>query len=412
MTILDCNDNDETCANGLNSKVAATLTQGTICYLYLDGVNGSSGEYVLNVEEIGQNFERCPGRTITSLPYQHVVNNQCMVDDYIASCGGQWGYDGVYTYTPTAPCRDVRISATFCIPTIISVRTGGVCPGDTELSCHVLDGGVNSRFTMQMNEGITYYIIVDTEIGTYGTYNLYVEDMGPSGAPNDGCFGAPLITTLPYTDSGDTRCATYDFYHCGEGTAPEVIYRLLLPCTRVVTANLCGSQYDTRLDVRTGEGCAGSTLVGCNDDDYCEGVPSLNSGVGWGAEANTEYYLIIHGYQNASGPYTLTVFADSCIDTAPPPVTDQVVTINPQSGDVSLSWTSVANADMYDVYRSQVYETLYDAGNLIATVSEPTYTCLGCINDAMNPSFFGVKAVNQPALLQYVDPMSRESKPR
>jgi len=410
MTLLDCNNNDFTCSNGLNSKVVATLTQGTICYLYLDGVNGASGDYVLNVEEIGQNFERCPGRTITSLPYQHVVNNQCMVDDYVASCGGQWGYDGVYVYTPTQPCRDIQISSRFSIPTIISVRTGGACPGDNELSCHVFDGGTNSRFTMQASEGVTYYIIVDTEIGTYGSYNLEVVDMGPSGAPNDGCFGAPMISALPYVDSGDTRCATYDFYHCGGGTAPEVLYRLQLPCTRFVTANLCGSDYDTRLDVRMGEGCAGTMLVDCNDDDYCEGVPSLSSGVSWGAVANTEYYLIVHGYQAAAGHYVLTVTADSCLDVAPPAVDDLVVTTDRLTGNVTLTWGAVANGDVYEVYRSSSLELLYDPSSLLATVADITYTCAGCLLDPMNPSFFGVKAVNQPAALQYVDPMSRESK--
>ena len=129
----------------------------------------------------------------------------------------------------------------------------------------------------------------------------------PNGASvdqgNDGCPAAN-ISIFPFTDTGNTCQMVNDFGDCAYGyyTPPDVIYEFTAPTTASYTISLCGSSYDTELEVRTGGTCPGASTVGCNDD-YC----GLQSQLTLDLTAGTQYFVIVAGYSSSCGNYVLNI---------------------------------------------------------------------------------------------------------
>ncbi len=117
---------------------------------------------------------------------------------------------------------------------------------------------------------------------------------------------ATVITSVPFTDSSTTAGATDDFggYSCNQGTGADVIYQYTPTTTGFHTISLCGSSFDTGLEVRIGDACPGNTEVACNDD-YC----SLGSQLDATLIGGTTYYIIVDGCCGGSGDYVLTISA-------------------------------------------------------------------------------------------------------
>jgi len=136
------------------------------------------------------------------------------------------------------------------------------------------------------------------------------EVLGPKGSGNgasDGREGgetwydAVVIGGLPYTDTGATCDNVADISTTcgGGGTAQDVVYMYTPAANVTVTVSLCGSSYDTVLEVQQGIGVA----IACNDD-YC-GLQSEIQGLA--LLGGTTYYIIVDGYGTGCGSYTLSV---------------------------------------------------------------------------------------------------------
>ncbi|MBP6875481.1 MAG: hypothetical protein KBD56_05380 [Candidatus Eisenbacteria bacterium] len=111
---------------------------------------------------------------------------------------------------------------------------------------------------------------------------------------------AILIPSLPYLDTGAT-CDNRDDItpSCGYSTAPDVVYALTPSYDSYVTIDLCGSGYDTIVEVQDGVG----TPVACNDD-YC----GLQSRIDYVLlQAGHTYYIIVDGYSASCGSYVLDI---------------------------------------------------------------------------------------------------------
>lgn len=154
--------------------------------------------------------------------------------------------------------------------------------------------------------------------------------------PNDNCSGAIPIA-CGGTASGTTASATIDgpATTCTGSTsiAPDVWYTVVGTGTGI-TASLCGSAYDTKIDIYTGS-CGAFTSVGCNDD-FC----GLQSQVSWASALGTTYYIRVHGFGGATGAYTLNV-------TCAAPITNDDCTgaINIACGQTINATTAGANPD-------------------------------------------------------------------
>ena len=124
----------------------------------------------------------------------------------------------------------------------------------------------------------------------------------------DTIFDATVIPGLPYTDSGTTIGYVNDYDEICPytgSTSPDVVYSFTAATTTGLTADLCNSQYDTKIYVYD----AGLALVACNDDYYfgdpCGVYTSRVENVP--VTAGMTYYIVVDGYGGDAGTYELVV---------------------------------------------------------------------------------------------------------
>ena len=96
-------------------------------------------------------------------------------------------------------------------------------------------------------------------------------------------------TTLGATSDGTPFCGT------GNTGAPGVWYSLTVPAEANIELDLCGSGYDTKLQVFEGA-CDDLVCVAGDDDDFNCDVSGLHSFVEFTAEADTEYLVLVFGF--------------------------------------------------------------------------------------------------------------------
>ncbi|HEX5638047.1 MAG TPA: hypothetical protein VFY78_13220, partial [Gammaproteobacteria bacterium] len=150
--------------------------------------------------------------------------------------------------------------------------------------------------------------IIDTLTGgstLVGSYANQIETLGiytPLNPNNDDCANAQAIN-CGQTVTGSTATATLD----GPGTscpggsvAPDVWYTIT-GTGAGITASLCGSAYDTKVDIYRGT-CGALICVGGNDD-FC----GLQSQFTWASTAGLTYYIRVHGFAGATGAFTLNI---------------------------------------------------------------------------------------------------------
>ena len=392
--LVGCND-DATCGdNPLASQVVFDAFAGGTYYLHVDGYNGATG--ITSVELEVYNDDCSSPIVVPSLPANYEGDTRPASDDF-ATVVGPTSKEVFFKYTSPS-CQTVGVA--MCddytnFDTAVEVRTGGPCPGSTLVTFNDDYCGPAPARRSQVNFSAeanrTYYII----IGGYGT------DAGPfmvyfyniPGAPvaplADVCPGI-LIPSVPFTDYGNTACMHNNYSNCVGATMPEMVYYLSRPQCEMVTVSLCGSSYDAALGIYGGICPNIAPLIVCNDDNYCGGVYSLQSTVTFLAEANSNYQILVHGHpNNPTGPYVINVTSAPC---PPDRVDDAVASFDVESGNVVMNWGAAPGADRYRVYRAPNYETLFDAGNVIAIVVGTSFTCEGCLNDPAPRAFFGVIA--------------------
>jgi hypothetical protein len=135
-----------------------------------------------------------------------------------------------------------------------------------------------------------------------------VRDRDPLDQGADNC-PATVIPGVPYTDTGTTVGRQHNFNFLCTGAGPDVIYQYTPSASGIHTVSLCGSTYDTALELRMGGTCPGNMTLGCNDD-ACDYQSELSGYMG----AGTTYFIIVGAYGSQSGTYTLNVTRnDSCV---------------------------------------------------------------------------------------------------
>ncbi|TNF49629.1 MAG: T9SS type A sorting domain-containing protein [Bacteroidetes bacterium] len=136
---------------------------------------------------------------------------------------------------------------------------------------------------------------------------------GGACASPDLCSGA-IAVSCNNTYTGTTVGMTADTGLPGCGTSPGTggsVWYVLAGTGGAVTASLCGSSYDTKINVYSGTSCA--SLAGCvaSNDDFC----GLQSEVTFTTTIGTNYYILVNGFGSETGNYTLNI--SCCTGTAP-----------------------------------------------------------------------------------------------
>jgi hypothetical protein len=189
----------------------------------------------------------------------------------------------------------------------------------------------------------------------------------PLDQGNDAC-PATVIGAIPYTDTGTTVGYVNDYTTCGPNTAPDVIYEYTATTTENHTISLCGSAYDTRLEVRSVGACPGTTPNGCNDD-FCGPQSQLTLAL----TAGTTYWIIVDGFSGSSGAYTLNVTGP------PPPVPNDVcATALPLAIPGSVSGNTCGATDDYDAVCTYTGSTSPDVVYTFTAASNDLITFTLC----------------------------------
>lgn len=111
------------------------------------------------------------------------------------------------------------------------------------------------------------------------------------------------ISSLPYTASGTTVgfANDYDESCPYPGVSPDVVYELVPEYDLLLTVDLWGSDYDTKVWIWD----ANFNLVECNDDYYWENYESKI--VAAPLSGGAVYYIVVDGHTNDQGNYVMNV---------------------------------------------------------------------------------------------------------
>jgi hypothetical protein len=159
--------------------------------------------------------------------------------------------------------------------------------------------GSSNRYYLYLDPGT--YIIPVSGGANYGPYviDIITSIACPVPPPNDDCANAiPLIctsivtaNTISATSTGKPpACGTY----YGNQTSGGVWYTFQ-GTGAVITASLCGSNFDTMIGIFTGS-CGNFTCVAGNDDSC-----GLGSVVSWQSVQGTLYHIYVTGYGSSFG---------------------------------------------------------------------------------------------------------------
>jgi len=117
----------------------------------------------------------------------------------------------------------------------------------------------------------------------------YTPPAGGNRVGGDDIYSAVPITSLPYTDSGNTANYFDDYdVACpyGGSTSPDVVYSYSPAADIQLTVDLCGSGYDTKAYILD----EFLTPIACNDDFYFDatcGVYASKVVASWPAAGTT-----------------------------------------------------------------------------------------------------------------------------
>jgi len=310
---------------------------------YLIEVGGYSfediGEGVLSIS--CDNKLTCPGNDdcqdadwIGNVKNLH-FNTTCATFDGPGHC--VYSKNIWYIYTAPQTCKVTVSLLGSEFDTKLAVYDGSSCyPAETDLiDCNddAGFGNFESAVTFDATAGNDYLI----EIGGYsaedtgdGVISIYCEGQEPGPTTNDDCHDAKQVgnvTNLAF----ETTSATFD----GPGhymTSPNIWYCYTATCTGDVTVDLCGSSYDTKLAVYTGEGCSCyptfNDMIASSDDDCAQ-----QSRVTFAATVGEKFLIEVGGYGSRTGEGVMSI---RCEGEEPPGPC-------PPSNDSCYNATNVGN---------------------------------------------------------------------
>jgi len=175
----------------------------------------------------------------------------------------------------------------------------------TETATHT---GVSNSYTMSglsAATGYDYYVQADCGGGELSDWTGPFSFNTP--AMNAVCSTATDLAICDGTATGNTTFGElYTGSTCSEAvTANGVWYKLTGVTTGDYKASLCGSTFDTKLHVFSGD-CASLTCIDGNDDTC-----GVQSEVSFSATAGTDYYVLVSGFGSNTGDFTLVMSDES-----------------------------------------------------------------------------------------------------
>ena len=138
--------------------------------LRLDELYAQRPENRRRANPLDQGSDTCAATVIGAIPYFDSGTTAGRVDNFSGTCVGSGAPDVIYQVTPTVT---QVYSISLCgssYDTGLIIKTGGACPGTTEVACNDDACGTASELNVALTSGVTYYIIVDGYTGQSGAY--------------------------------------------------------------------------------------------------------------------------------------------------------------------------------------------------------------------------------------------------
>jgi hypothetical protein len=224
---------------------------------------------------------------------------------------GTFPIDGWFTFTTPPGITSVTITATTNRNLNLSAFSGS-CGSLVQIGCVNAGGtGVTETLTLTVLPSTTYYINLAHNSTNNMTGNICVVYNSTPPA-NDQCAGSIQVSCGGiYVGSTSNATSTNDpSGTCGTTAGTPGVWYNITGNGNTITASLCGSSYDTKIQLFSGATCASSVCVTGNDD-YC----SLQSQISWASTLGTNYYIFVGGYSGATGTYSLAI---TCAIPTPP----------------------------------------------------------------------------------------------
>lgn len=304
-----------------SSPISASCLAAGTYYINVDDDYGTAGTFSLTVTmtSAGTSVSNDACASAISLGTVSTTttttgSNSCATADKSSSCHSPT--DNVwYTFTVPAGGGSYNVSViagTMTYPTI-SVYSG-TCGSLTGVKCAY---GYGSSVSLDVNclAAGTYYINVDDDYGTEGTFSLTVtQTISGNGAPaNNDCAGAINLTpgAACTQTAGNVACATQSQAGCTGTANDDVWYKFTAAATTQYINVTCSSSFDGVVQVFSGA-CGSLTSIWCNDGSYSSG--SSGSVAATGLTVGNVYYVRVYDY-GSSAPTTTTF--SICITNPP-----------------------------------------------------------------------------------------------
>jgi hypothetical protein len=240
--------------------------------------------------------------------------NVCTTGDQSSSC--HTPAENVW-YKFTVPAGggsyDVSVNGISIVDPCLSVYSG-TCGSLTNVACTygtTTSAGVGANC---LTAG-TYYINVDDDLGTAGTFSLTVtQTISGSGPPaNNDCAGATLLTTgaACAQTAATTACATQSIAGCSGGNANDDVWFKFVATSTTQYINVTASSgFDPVVQLLSGA-CNG-VQIWCNDAAFTTGNSGTKNYTAF--TVGSTYYIRVFDY--SSGTPTTSSFS-ICV-TDPP----------------------------------------------------------------------------------------------
>ena len=336
------------CANGPVNTTFCYDNNNTVIYSFVSD-DGSSLNLTFNAGQVENGWDELivyDSDGVTEL-YNGYGNNGDVTGLSFQSSGDTISVfvqsDGIFScqsegYVPL----DFNVACATCTNPVATYTLVDDCDNGEQffIDVDITDVGSASSLDITDNQGSPAQTVSTTGVVTMGPYangtdvtvSVTNNDDGncvisspninlPACPPdNDLCVDAFTIA-CGETDSGNTTFATSDDApggFCGTGGGSQGVWYTFAGTGDIVTASLCGSNYDTKIQVYSGD-CNNLTCIVGNDDNFaaCGG---LQSEVEFISDASTTYYIYVFGFGSSVGDYTLSI---DCVEPPEPPVNDE-----------------------------------------------------------------------------------------
>ncbi|MFN8299946.1 MAG: SpoIID/LytB domain-containing protein [Chitinophagales bacterium] len=289
-------------------------TTGSPGHIYGHGAGLCQRGAVRYASNFGYTYDQILNAYYTDIcitdPNNSITNTLDCANAPTLQCGQTYSYPasnaqsnvttyGCNNWTETGPERVHKV-----IPTQNGTLTATISNYTGDLDVFILSGcdpstcvgSVGSYYATLNNAvaGHTYYVVVDADDGSTSGYNIQITCPSNSVQTLNCNNAIPLTSGQPYTGSTTTGSSVVSQYGCNtwNESGSEIVHSITLPSTGTLTCSLTGMSSD--LDLFILDACNQSSCVNVFDNN---GTTTLSAGT---------YYLVVDGYNGASGSYTLT----------------------------------------------------------------------------------------------------------